>query len=654
MVKKDIILEEAVLDDLSEGLEIIEKPIERSVFKVFIWLVLFVILVVFARLTYLQIIKNKNYQLRALANVGQQVVLKSPRGIIYDRYSQPLVSNQPSFSLSLNLSELLKNPNLVSSVLQKISEVVPFDIEAAKNSILSVNLEKQAYFTLLPNITLQQVIEIKKLNLKSVIIENNYTRQYVDGPIFAHLLGYTGLVTAKDIAQDPNFELNDEIGKVGLEASYDKQLRGKNGLAIKYQDAKGNLIDTKVVSEPIGGNSLYTTIDADLQRYFFEVFKDQLTSLGRDSGAGLIMDPANGEILSLVSFPTFDNDNLTPSLFADKRKPTFNRVISGIYSPGSTIKPLVAFAALKEKIIDPFKKILSIGYIEIPNPYFPDKPSRFLDWRPHGWVDLRSALARSSNIYFYAVGGGFIDKSPGLIFGGVNQQGLGIGKLIEYWKKFLLDQKTGIDLVGESVGVLADPFIKEKNSNQPWRIGDTYNVSIGQGDLRITPIALLRYISVIFNKGKAPTPFIVKSIKDLKGNTIYQAKPNFVTVEEEDLEDFKVVEEGMIDGTKKSYGTSYLLSDIPMTIAAKTGSAQIQNNQKVNAFFVGYNLPEEKADLEGLNQKSSNSQNLSVPKQIAVLILIEDAKEGSLNAVPIAKKVFEWYYNNRIKKLENN
>ena len=660
MAKKDIFLEESVLDDLSEGLDIIEQPISSSIFKLISWVMGVAMIVVVGRLAYFQIINEKSYQFRALANAGQQTVLKAPRGIIYDRYGQVLVTNKPSFELSLNLSELLRDKQSLDSTLSQISSIVPFDIESAKNEILSIDLERQAYFQLIPSITLEQVIELKKLNLKSIIIDNSYGRQYVDGPVFSQILGYTGLVTQKDLSGNPDLSLNDDIGKAGLEAEYDSQLRGQNGIALSYQDVKGNSLETKTVSDPVGGDSINTSIDADLQKYFYQAMQDQLASLGRVAGAGIVMVPSTGEILSMVSLPSFDNNSLTGSLFVDKNRPTFNRAISGVYSPGSTIKPLVAFGALEEKIIDPLKKILSIGYIEIPNPYFPDKPSRFVDWRPQGWVDMRAALARSSNVYFYEVGGGFTDQSPNKEFGGVSQEGLGVSRLQEYWKKFLIDQKTGIDLPGEATGVLADPVIHEKATGQPWRIGDTYNVAIGQGDLRITPIELLRYISTIPDRGEMPTPFVVQNVTDSNNDVVYQSKPRFesVSADANTADYFNIIEQGMLDGVRKDYGTSYSLNGIPMTIAAKTGSAQIQNNQKTNAFFVGYNIPSESqinADATQMNADKNISGNpsfdprVSAPKQIAVLVLIEDAKEGSLNAVPVAKKVFQWYYDNRIK-----
>ena len=222
-----------------------------------------------------------------------------------------------------------------------------------------------------------------------------------------------------------------------------------------------------------------------------------------------------------------------------------------------------------------------------------------MDWKPHGWVNFYSALARSSNIYFYALGGGWEDVS-----------GLGISKLKEYWQRFGLGKLTNIDLPGEKEGFLPAP-------SSDWRLGDTYNTSIGQGDLLLTPLQLLNYITAIANGDKIYEPRIAKTepkiLKDLAN-----------------LKEFlSEAEKGMIEATQKPYGTAYFLKDLPFVVAAKTGTAQINYNTKTNALFVGYGpVPQPK---------------------IAILILVENAREGSLNAIPIAKDVFRWYYDNRIK-----
>ncbi len=659
MDKKEIFLEESIVDGLSQDLGMVERPLSEKVFAVFGWILISIILLALSRLVWFQVFLGTNYQSRALANAGQETILKAPRGIIYDRNGNILVSNQPNFNVALNLSELLKNRNSLDDILNQINNAAPFDIALVKQEIASIDLETQAYLPIIQDVPLSEVIALKKLNLQSVVIENSYKRQYLEGPIFSHIVGYTGLVNQTDLNQNKDLNLNDEIGKSGIELEYNKYLTGTNGVEISYKDARGNLLENKTLNNPIGGDSVNLTLDAGLQDYFYKAMQDQLASLGRVAGAGIVMDPQTGEILSMVSLPSFDNNNLTGQIFVDKNKPTFNRVISGLYSPGSTIKPLVSFGILEDNIINPLKKILSIGYIEVPNPYYPDKPSKFLDWRPQGWVDLYSALARSSNVYFYEVVGGFTDKSPDAKFGGGSQIGLGVDRLIDYWKKFEINLPTGIDLPGESAGILANPQEREKETGNPWRLGDTYNVAIGQGDLRITPIELLRYICSIADKGKMPVPYLANDIVDAQGNIVYKNTPHFDIISAKDPNHFNEIEQGMLDGVTKDYGTSHTLSDVPMKIAAKTGSAQIQNNQKTNAFFVGYNIPSESqisADATQINTDKNISGNpsfdpqVSAPKQIAVLVMIEDAKEGSLNAVPVAKKVFQWYYDNRIVK----
>ena len=422
--------------------------------------------------------------------------------------------------------------------------------------------------------------------------------------------------------KDNLLSLNDSIGKNGLEKYYDKELRGEKGQIIYYRNAKGEIIDDKFLKSPQNGYGLQTTIDKEFQDFFYGQLKKRLGEIGSSKGVGIAINPQNGEILSLISLPSFNNNKIVKKDLIDSNKPLFNRAISGLYVPGSTIKPLVALAALKEKIISPRDKIFSRGYLEIPNPYYPENPTRYPDWKPHGWVDLYSAIARSSNVYFYSIGGGLPKEELNIASCVSNDcfKGLGIEKLKEYWKLFRLDEKTGIDLPFETIGILPDPESKKKKSNDDWRLGDTYNVSIGQGDLMVTPIGLLNYIAAIANGGKFYRPFIVK--KEIP-QIIKDYSNLFPYIEE--------IQKAMVDTVAKSYGTANLLSDLPVKVAAKTGTAQIQKNTKINAFFTGY-LPTKNP-------------------QIAVLILIEEAKEGSSNALPVEKEVLRWYYENRIKNL---
>ncbi|KKR55726.1 MAG: Penicillin-binding protein 2 [Candidatus Curtissbacteria bacterium GW2011_GWA1_40_24] len=606
----DFFLEEAVLDDLAEGLDLLEMPLSKKTFKLIGVFVAVIIAVVVVRLFFLSVWAGKFYQNRALLNAAEIISLPAERGIIYDRFGEPLVKNEPVYRLSLRLTELFK-PKERLKIFEALGDILKIQKSDIEGLISSVDLEKQNSVILSPQLTENEATKFKELNLKAVQVEKNFKREYFESKDFSHLLGFVGPVSKEDLRGNSSFSINDIVGKSGLENFYDEQLRGEDGRIIYYRNARGETLENKFLSAPKSGEKLETTIDGEFQSYFYNRLREGLNNVGSQSGAGIAMNPKTGEILSLVSLPSFDSNKISQDVLSDRNKPLFNRTISGLYSPGSTIKPLVALAALKEGVINPKTQIFSRGYIEIPNPYFPDKPSRFVDWKPHGWVDLRSAIARSSNIYFYALGGGLPENESGILTGDLKGGGLGIEKLKEYWQKFGLGEKTGIDLSYEAAGILPD-----SEGKKGWRLGDTYNVSIGQGDLIITPIELLNYIAAIANNGKFYRPFVKKR------------EPQIIKDYSDLSEYIKEVQRGMVDAVEKPYGTAHLLADLSLKIAAKTGTAQTEGNAKINAFFVGYAPTEE--------------------PQIAILVLIENAKEGSLNAVPVAKDVLRWYSENRI------
>jgi len=640
MRKSELFLEEAVLDDLAKDLVILELPLSQRAFKIVTVFFLTLIAIVAVRLVLIAGWQADFYNQRALINISDTITTRAQRGIIFDTHNKPMVENIPAFRLNLNLVDFLKNNKERNQVINSLEQVINLPSGYIEELLNEVNLEKQNSLTIARNLTIDQVIKIKNLNLSGVEIQDDFKRSYPNGQVFSQVLGYTAPVDKNDLKNNPSLDLNDTIGKSGLEAYYNKELEGNDGKIISYQNFKGETIDKKLSKNPTPGYQLYSTIDSEFQSYFYNRLKTALSYLGSKGGVGIAINPQNGEILSLVSLPSFDNNKISAEDLINPSKPLFNRATTGLYSPGSTIKPLVAFAALKENIISPETQVYSAGYLDIPNPYDSTNPSHFLDWRPNGWVDLYSALARSSNIYFYSVGGGLPDnyEPSGILKGVQTISGLGIDKLKEYWQKFGLGVKTGVDLPSEANGFLPDAKTKEKNTGDIWRIGDTYNVSIGQGDLLITPLQLLNYISAIGNGGKVYQPFIIKRIVSEDGGVIKETPPKIIEDYSSDIEILKNVQNGMIDAVSQSYGTAYLLSDLPISVAAKTGTAQVQNNTKVNAFFVGY-LPAEALTRVGA----------PLDKQIAILVLVENAQEGSLNAVPVAKDILEWYYENRIR-----
>jgi len=589
---EDILTDKTVVDDL------LEVPVKPGVFKICFVLIALMVLTAAGRLIYLNVFRGEFYQQRAWANVSQINIRKAERGIILDRYDQPLVKNKPVFNAVLVPSRLPSGNDEKKVALDKIRLALDLPVSEMEKILQGTDWEFSGRILLVRDLPQSQAVFLQSVNLIGLEIQNDWQRDYSHPEALSHLLGYVSLVTKNDLRSNPELVSDDLIGKAGLEAFYDEQLRGQNGETTDFRNARGKILAENLTRESQAGQSLKTFIDADFQEYFYNRLRQGLQELGRSAGVGLALNPTNGEILALVSIPGYDAKHIVD--FLNKpNQPLFNRVIAGLYAPGSTIKPLVAAASLKEKVIDTKKEIFSAGYIEIPNPYNPEQPNIFLDWKPHGWVNFYSALARSSNIYFYAVGGGLDDI-----------KGLGISKLKEYWQKFGLGEPTQIDLIGEKEGFL--PAV-----STDWRLGDTYNVTIGQGELLVTPLQLLNYITAIANGGKIFQPRLAQSELKLLKN----------------LSDFKdifpEVEKGMLDAVRQPYGTAYLLHDLPLVVAAKTGTAQTDANTKINALFVGYGpVPE---------------------PQIAVLVLIENAREGSLNAVPIAKDIFNWYYENRIK-----
>ena len=602
--QRRIDFDQVISDSISDReLNIRETPLASNVPQIILISFTLIALVFLGTTGYLSVVKGSSFKARSESNINQDIPLIAPRGIILDRNGIPLVENAAIFTVFLQLDEMIRNGEK-DIVLNAAEGILELNREEVKKQLEDTNLTSVTDIILKRDITRDQVIAIETLKTKSLIVENDFKRNY-SNPAFSHAVGYVNSVTSEDLRTNEKLALNDFIGRAGLEAYYDNSLRGENGRITIYRNAFGDLEDIKRTREPVAGSSLKTTIDAEFQEYFYDRMSLELKSLGRFSGVGLAINPENGEVLTLMSFPSFDANNISDYL-SDPNQPLFNRAVSGAYSPGSAIKPVHAVAALKEGVVNPDTQIYSAGYIEIPNPYNPDNPSRFVDWKAHGWVNLRKALAVSSNVYFYEVGGGF-----------ENITGVGIEKLQRYWEKFGFGRQTGIDLPGEVAGFLPSPEEKEERTGSIWRVGDTYNVSIGQGDLRFSPVELLNGISAIA-EGRA-----------FKLHIAEQDDSEEIINLDDFSESLPEVREGMKDVVRSEYGSAKLLGDLPVKVAGKTGTPQTTGNTKINAIFVAYAPADD-------------------PK-IAVLVLIEDAREGSLNAVPIARDVLGWYYENRLK-----
>ncbi len=638
---EDILLDKEVEEDFAE------LPFQRFVFRGVRFFAFLFIFLVGAQMFRIGIFQGEEYVLRATANAENYHVTPAPRGLIVDRFGKTLADTTSAYHAFLFPRELPEDDEEREKALSEISSTFDFRAEDLSSEVSRKLRFFDSRILLRENLSENDLVRIAALVIPGLRVEEGRRRFYPNPVPFSHVLGYTSPISKEDLERDASLASFFELGRAGLEGYYDADLRGTNGMVALVRNSLGEVKEARTLRDAEPGKTIRTTIDKEFQEYFYGRMEEGLRVIGRSVGVGIAMNPQNGEVLAFFGVPGYDASRLAPYL-SDARRPLFNRAISGLYSPGSTIKPLHALAALAEGVVTPETSIFSSGALEVPNPFNPSKPSIFKDWKAHGWVNARSALARSSNVYFYQIGGGF---------GG--QQGLGILRLKAWWEKFRLHLRTGIDLPGEEAGFLPDPEWKEQTTGRAWLRGDTYNVSIGQGDFLITPIELLSYISAIANGGTIYRPHLMTGMIGEHGKVVKaQGTRILADLRSEVSSSILVVQGGMEDGVSSPYGTSYLLHDLPARFAGKTGSAQIQGNTKTNAFFVGYgpvplrNYPEERQSRHGAGESSESTNTPaggSAEPEIAILVLIEDAREGSLNAVPIAKDVFAWYYEHRIQ-----
>jgi len=631
----DIEPHEILLDKLAkrkeEELGISEKKFETPLLKIILpGLLIFsllLILLLFAKTFQLQILEQK--KLTALAE-GNKYILKTiqaERGVIYDRNLKQLVFNQPSFDLILEKADFPKLAKEQNKVLKEVSQILKQNPEDLKKKIA----ESEALQVLIAeNLDHQTLIilETKAAELPGFQIVNNPVREYREGENFSHLIGYTGKIRSEELESQPQFySLTDYVGRDGLENSYEEVLRKNPGKMRIERDALGNVISKEIIQLPESGKSLVLWLDSDLQKKIREVLEKQRQAFGARGAAAVALDPKTGGVLALVSLPDFDNNlfqkgadpEKLQELLEDpfKLRPLFSRAISGRgYLVGSTIKPLIASAALEEKIISPEKFIYAGGFIEVPDQYHPEKVYIYRDWKVHGWTDLRKAIAQSVNVYFYTIGGGYEE-----------QEGLGPTRIKSYLELFGWGEKTGIDLPNEGLGLVPSPEWKkayfEKKEDQIWYDGNTYYLSIGQEYVLATPLQLSVSIAAIANGGKLFQPRVVKSIVDTEEIEPKIIRENFI-----DSKNLQVVREGMRQTVTQGTAAGYL-NLLEVSSAAKTGSAQTGKFDKYG------------------NELLHNWVTVFAPyenPEIVLTIMLEDVPGVMAAALPVAKEILEWHF----------
>ncbi len=606
-------IDDAVLTVTEKDAVKMEWPLNRALSLLFLFIMLGTLGVLGGRVFYLSVIKGEDYRAVALRNSLRALIIPAPRGIMYDVFGKPLVRNVPSVDMVLIPADMPVNQEDREALQSVLRSTFTLD-----EAVLNESFEKKDQKSTLPIPIKERMTQEETLlylsrshDLPGVALYKTTQRSYTDSLIFSHVLGYEGKIRKEELIAHPDYLFTDSIGKQGLEKSYESVLRGVHGFKRVEVDAFGKVKKELGVVQPTPGQDLILNIDADLQKKMFDSLQTILEKNDLKRAAAVAIDPRNGAVRALISLPSFDNNLFAggisgedySKLISDPSEPLFNRVVAGEYPPGSTIKPVLAAAALAEGVVDEHTQIESRGGISIGKFFFGD-------WKVHGFTDIRRAIAVSSDVFFYSIGGGY---------GSI--EGLGMNRMKRYEELFGYGAETGIDLNGEVDGLLPDAAWKQKKIGERWYIGDDYHAAIGQGFVTATPLQVLNSIVAIANGGTLYRPHIVSQIRSADGKVT--SVPSEIIRQDFISQDIlRIVREGMRETVTE--GTAQPLKDLPVAVAGKTGTAQFGTADKTHGWFVSF-APYEAPEL-------------------AMIVLVEGQGEEGYNAVPVTKDVYQWYF----------
>ena len=604
-----------------------------SFFSILLFIALGVLL---SRAAWLQIVQGDYYYDMAEGNRIRIERIQPMRGVIYDRSKTPLVRNRANFMLYVVPADLPTDDSL-NSIIAKIKNILGEEIGAKlKLELDGIDLSLiDAYEPLFidDNIEYEKamLLHLESFSWPGVVLSNRSNREYLYTGVeidfddsdseprelssLSHLMGYTGKRNEDELGKfgDEYIPL-DYIGKMGIEYFWENELKGLSGRKQIERDALGN--EKKIIGEKpaVDGNNLILSLDINFQLKLEEIVLEHLEKLDLGRASVVALDPRNGEIIAMVSLPAYNNNLFArgitqveyTALLEDPDNPLVNHAISGQYPSGSTIKPVTAIAALEEGVITENTYFISTGGISISQWHFPD-------WKAggHGRTNVRKAIAESVNTFFYYIGGGY-----------ESFQGLGVERLVTHFERFGLGSQLGVDLAGEASGLLPSRAWKEEVKGEPWYIGDTYHMAIGQGDVLVTPLQVANFTAVFANGGKLFRPHLIKAILDSDDNIINVVDSS--PVRENFLDDYnvKVIKEGMRQTVTD--GSAISMMSAPIEIAGKTGTAQWATGRENHAWFTGF-APFDNPEL-------------------VITVLVEEGGEGSRVAVPIANEALSWYF----------
>jgi len=557
---------------------------------------------------YYQVFAHDQFMDKAQRNRYFSSEVEAQRGIIYDRSMKQIAFNSNSFDLVYKIKSDIESDVLEREVIE-VAKVFGVDTEEVKK-LISEKEEKyqnRNEFVVFNNLDKDKTIILRTRteDFQYFQIKKNKERQYADSMAYSHVLGY--------------FSKKSDSGGWGIESGYNKYLKEIPGVFSKERNAKGVLISEELAKSSESGKNLVLNIDKGTQEKTAEIIRSIVEKFNAKSGTAIIADVETGAIITMVSWPTFDANALSrgitseeyDKMVSENHLSFFNRAISGEYALGSTVKPVLALAGLEEGLIRDTDVVHCEGRIALPGGGYKN------DWTAHGATDLNKAMAESCDVYFYILGGGY-----------GNKKGLGLTGMNKYYTSFGYGKETGIDIAGEKKGFLPTPEWKREKFGMGWFIGDDYNVSIGQGYFTATPLQLTMATAAIANGGKLMKPKIVKSVLDAEGKEIESFQPEVIAEISASQDNLAKVRRAMRETVLSPQGTARGLQLMPVTSAAKTGTAQTSKKEVYHnliTIFAPYEKPE-----------------------VSITVIIESAPYEMNAANMASRQIMSYYFGERL------
>lgn len=614
----------------------LEQPLQSSRVRVFLLASFVAAVVLLGQLFYLQITKGRQNLVLANGNRIRQTTIHAPRGAIYDRNKQVLARNLASFDLVVNPAQMPNDKAKRAEIYTMVASLTKLSVDDVRKKAELNGKNFPQNVLIVPNLDRETALNIEEKTrlIAGFSVDINPAREYLDGGAFSHFLGYTGRISPEEWQNNSTYQPTDYIGKTGLEQAYESDLKGEDGKQQLEVDVQGRPIRELASAPAKAGNSLVLSVDNGLEQKMYQELKAGVERAGAQRGAAIAMDPNTGQILGAVNWPSYDNNLFAKGiskadyqkLLSDPGNPLFNKAVGGRYPVGSTIKPFISLAALEEQVINASTTVEDKGKIEVKNKYNPSVVYTFNGWNASGLgiVNVVRAIEQSSDIFYYVVGGGF-----------ENFRGLGADKLLGWYKKFGFGAKTGIDLKNESAGYLPSPSDKKAQTGEAWYVGDTYNISIGQGNLQATPLQLVTATAAVANGGTLYKPRLAKEVINSKGEVVREIKPEVAAANFLNPANVALVQQGMKQVVLQGTACCRIKAEVPVTVAGKTGTAETSS-----------------AGLDGKNARTKPHAWFTAyapadNPQIAIVVLVENSGEGAEFATPITREILKWYFGGR-------